>query len=105
MDLDDELADVAIRIRGLRDASQAAREWPSIFGALGHIVGRIRRIRPQWRRSPRLDAAADRCHRATAEAPIAGEMRAEALELIAAIKAMVGPDVPTWSPAPAPRRR
>jgi hypothetical protein len=91
MSLHDELVDVTTRILGLRSEAEAAREWPTILGRFGRITDAIGRRRPEQRRSPALRASAEWLHRSLRDAPIADEARAEALEVLATIKAMVGP--------------
>jgi hypothetical protein len=100
----EDMCDVAIRIQGLRDADQAAREWPSILRALGRDRDRIGRLRPNWRRSHTLDSECDWAWRAVHDAPVAEELREQALEVIAAIKSAVGPITVHWRPAPPVRR-
>jgi hypothetical protein len=89
----DELLDVTTLILGLRSEALAMREWPTILGGLGRIRDRIWLRRPERRRSPALAASADWLHRTLREAPIADGVRAEALEVLATIKEMVGPVV------------
>jgi hypothetical protein len=91
MSLHDELVDVTTLILGLRSEAEASREWPSILGRLRRLRDGIGRRRPEQRRSPALGASADWLHRALMDAPIADELRAEALEVLTTIKAMVGP--------------
>ena len=101
----EDMRDVAIRIQGLRDADQAAREWPAIIRSLGRVQDCVKRLRPEWRRSPILDDACDWAWRAVHDAPVAEELREPALAIVAELKRLVGPDVLTWRLAPAPRRR
>jgi hypothetical protein len=91
MSLHDELVDVTTLILGLRSEAEAVTEWPSILGRLGRIRDAIGRRRPEQRRSPALGASADWLHQTLLDAPIADEARAEALEVLATIKAMARP--------------
>jgi hypothetical protein len=89
MSLHDELVDVTTLILGLCSEAEAAREWPSLLGRLSRIRDAIGRRRPAQRRSPAHGASADWLRRSLMDAPIADEDRAEALEVLATIKAMV----------------
>jgi hypothetical protein len=100
----EDMCDVAIRIQGLRDVDQAAREWPAIIRSLGRVQDCVKRLRPAWRRSPLIDDACDWAWRAVHDAPVAEELREQALEVIATIKSMVGPVTVLWRPAPPARR-
>jgi hypothetical protein len=91
MSLLDELVDVTTLILGLCSEAEASREWPSILGRLRRLRDGIGRRPPAQRRSPALDASAYWLYRALMDAPIADELRAEALEVLTTIEAMVGP--------------
>jgi hypothetical protein len=91
MSLHDELVDVTTLILGLRSDAEVLRDWPSFLERLGRIADAVGRREPARRRSPRIDAAADRLHRSLRDAPIDEDLRAEAEVLIGRIKAIAGP--------------
>jgi hypothetical protein len=87
------MTDLAIRIQGMRDADQAAKEWPAILGALGRVRDGVKRLRPNRRRNPSVDHGCDWLHRTLMDAPIAEGLRAEAAAIVAEVKKLVGPPV------------
>jgi hypothetical protein len=104
MRLVDELVDMALMVRGIRSAEEAFGRRSFIMSRLRDALGRVERLPPSRRRMPDADHALDWLHRSVMEAPLAGEIRAEAFGLIGELKRLVGVHDPGWRPSP-PRRR
>ena len=105
MSLHDDLVDATTQMLGLRNAAEASATWPAIVRALERVRDGLERQRPMQRRSPQIDAAVDWCWRAVHDAPIAEADRVGALEVLSAIKAMVGPVAIDWRAPDPPKRR
>src|SRR5262249_10192512 len=91
MPLQDDVVDLVVRLRSSRSAEESVRQWPSILSGLGKIRDRLGAMKPHLRRDP----SADWLHRTLMDCEAIGDgRRAEALEMIATIKAMVGPSTP-----------
>lgn len=90
MSLHDDLADIAMMVRGIRDARAASDRLPFIVGRLQTAVRSVKRLRPGRQRMPGLDHAVDWLYRSAMDAPLDDRQRAEVLALVGELKAMVG---------------
>lgn len=79
----DDLVELVLRVRGLRDGADAARSAESIVRGLRSARDRLRRIYPGRRRPmPEVLEAADWLRRSAYDAPVTDDQRGE-LEAIA----------------------
>jgi hypothetical protein len=86
----DDLVDIALMVRGLRDAREAEGRLPFILGRLRSAVQSVRRIKPGRRRMSSADSTLDWLWRAAADAPLDDGQRAEVLALVSELKGMCG---------------
>jgi hypothetical protein len=91
MNLQDELADVAMTFGSLRKPTEIEARWPRLLAELRRVADRVKAEPATRRRSSGLDVAIDSCHRSIFDVPLSEEAWAEAEGLIGRIKAMVGP--------------
>jgi hypothetical protein len=89
--LHDDVVDLTIRLRGIATAREMAAQWPGIVNSLGRVRDRLGRLRPRYRRDPRLDGVIDWMHRESADCEvISDDQREELAGVLAQIKALVG---------------
>jgi len=86
----DEIVDVALMIRGIRDAREADDRLPFIMSRLEAAALAVRRLKPGRRRMPGLDHALDWVYRAAAEVPMGDDRRVQVDAAIAEVKVLVG---------------